>query len=139
MRRKFQLVSMGGRVEGRACADQGVRTHIGAYLGFMNMLAYHNSEPEANTFSMCTLCYLYYTKHTETEHSNCSGILSLWKGKVSLRMKTSGKVEVCLLILPEYLEVVVFTLTISGHYFVPGCDHTINGWPLTVQPIVRCY
>ena len=28
--RKFQLVSMGGRAEGLACADPGARTSIGA-------------------------------------------------------------------------------------------------------------
>ena len=41
-------------------------------------------------------------------------------------------------LMKEYLKV-VFTLTISGHYSVPGCDHAINERPLAVQPIVRCY
>ena len=35
---KFQLVSMGGRAEGLACADPGVRTPIGASGIVLNFL-----------------------------------------------------------------------------------------------------
>ena len=36
---KFPLVSMGGRVEGLACADPGARTPIGACGNLLHLLA----------------------------------------------------------------------------------------------------
>ena len=37
---KFSLVSMGGRAEGLACADQGARTPIGASRNVMHVFVY---------------------------------------------------------------------------------------------------
>ena len=46
---KFQLVSMGGRVEGLACADLGARTPIGARGNFNLFIFFSLSPPFINS------------------------------------------------------------------------------------------
>ena len=86
MRRKFSLVSMGGRAEGLACADTGARTPIGASG---NLLSEQSSTDDNIPSETISLPRAVSSPAAPMQIRKKRGIIT--DGLVQIRLATFGK------------------------------------------------